>query len=113
MMKYQKLNNLYLPGKIAIHIKIVLVSFLLVVLFALSRGSSMNFTEQLFLFVLLISELENDSTKIELDSILSFTTTGTIFSGVSKKNIDYLKNLRVEDYEKEFIEQKIKRNKIK
>lgn len=62
---------------------------------------------------LLISELENNSTKIELDSILSFTTTGTIFSGASKKNMDYLKNLRVEDYEKEFIEQKIKRNKIK
>ena len=62
---------------------------------------------------LLISELDDKSTKIELDSILSFTTTGTIFSGASKKNMNYLKNLKVEEYEKEFIEQKIKRNKIK
>ena len=57
----------------------------------------------------IISELENNRTNIKLDSILYFVTESSgFFSGVKKKNVNYIKNLKIEEFEKLFIEQKIK-----
>ena len=57
----------------------------------------------------IISDLENNKTKVQLDSILFFVTDASgFFGGVKKKNVEYVKNLKLEDFEQLFIEQKIK-----
>lgn len=57
----------------------------------------------------IVSEIGDDETNIKLDSILFFETEASgLFGGVKKKNLDYVKNLGIEDFEKLFIEQKIK-----
>ena len=62
----------------------------------------------------IISELENNKTNVKLDSILFFITESSgFFSGVKKKNVNYMKNLKLEDFEKLFIEKKINQLKEK
>jgi hypothetical protein len=57
---------------------------------------------------IIISELENDRINIKLDSILTYVTeASSLFSGVSKKDVEYVKSLKITDFEKLFIEQKI------
>ena len=57
---------------------------------------------------MIISDLENDRVNIKLDSILSYVTLSSgFFSGVKKKNVEYVKSLKLEDFEQLFIEQKI------
>ncbi|CAM4136956.1 MULTISPECIES: hypothetical protein [Flavobacterium] len=59
-----------------------------------------------------ISELENNKTKIELDSILYFETESSgLFFGIKKKNVDYVKKLKVEDFKQLFVEQEISKLK--
>ncbi|MCF1193122.1 hypothetical protein LRR18_16155 [Mangrovimonas sp. AS39] len=53
----------------------------------------------------IISETENDRTKIQLDSILFFVTEARGFFGVQKKNVDYVKELKLKDFEQLFTEQ--------
>lgn len=57
---------------------------------------------------IIISELENNKVNIKLDSILSYVTeASSLFSGVNKKDVEYIKSLKTEDFERMFIEQKI------
>ena len=57
---------------------------------------------------LFIDEIEKDSVNVKLDSIkFSFVQSSGFFSGVKKKNLDYIKSLRLEDFEQLFVEQKI------
>ena len=53
----------------------------------------------------IISETENDRTKVQLDSILFFVTEAKGFFGVQKKNVDYVKELKLKDFEQLFTEQ--------
>jgi hypothetical protein len=53
----------------------------------------------------IISEIENDRTKVQLDSILFFVTEARGFFGVQKKNVDYVKELKLKDFEQLFTEQ--------
>lgn len=56
----------------------------------------------------IITELENNKTNVKLDSILYFVTESSgLFFNVKKKNVDYVKNLKLEDFEKLFIEQNV------
>jgi hypothetical protein len=54
------------------------------------------------LAIVIITENENKKTKIHLDSIISYTITGNLFTGNSGKNIDYIESLSVEDYKNFF-----------
>jgi len=57
---------------------------------------------------IIISELENNKTNIKLDSILNFYTNATsLFTGVNKEDVEYIKSLKKEDFERMFINQKI------
>lgn len=53
----------------------------------------------------IISESENNKTKVQLDSILFFVTEARGFFGVQKKNVEYVKKLELKDFEQLFIEQ--------
>ncbi len=56
-----------------------------------------------------ILEIEHHKTLIRLDSIKGYNTraSGLFFGGVKKKHVTYVKNLKLEDFEQLFIEQKI------
>lgn len=57
---------------------------------------------------LFLDEIGKDSVNVKLDSIkFSFVHSSGFFSGVKKKNLDYIKSLKLEDFEQLFIEQKI------
>ncbi len=57
---------------------------------------------------MIISDLDNHKTVIKLDSIFSFNTQSAgFFSGINKKYVEYMKSLRIKDYEELFVEQKI------
>lgn len=59
---------------------------------------------------LIIKQQPNGTLIIKLDSIVSYRIKGSGFifgGGVDEKNIEYVENLSVEDFEKIFIEQKI------
>ncbi|MGC6432431.1 MAG: hypothetical protein ACON5F_15415 [Jejuia sp.] len=57
---------------------------------------------------LVITSLENGQTNIKLDSIIGCVTTGSSFlGGVRRKNVTYVKNLKLTDFEQLFMEQKI------
>lgn len=53
----------------------------------------------------IISETGKGKTKVQLDSILFFVTEARGFFGVQKKNVDYVKELELKDFEQLFIEQ--------
>ncbi|WP_396176186.1 hypothetical protein [Flavobacterium sp.] len=55
----------------------------------------------------IITEVGDGKTNLKLDSVLYFVTESKGFWGVKKKNVDYMKSLKLEDFEKLFIEQKI------
>lgn len=60
----------------------------------------------------IISEFGNNKTKIKLDSILFFQTESSgLFWGVKKKNVNYVKKLKVADFEQLFVEQEISKLK--
>jgi len=57
---------------------------------------------------LFMDEIGKDSINVKLDSIkFSYIQSSGFFSGVNKKNLDYIKSLKLEDFEQLFIEQKI------
>ena len=53
----------------------------------------------------IISETQNNRTKVQLDSILFFVTEARGFFGVQKKNVDYAKELKLKDFEQLFTDQ--------
>lgn len=53
----------------------------------------------------IITETQNDRTKVQLDSILYFITYGKGFFGVQKENVEYVKTLDIKDFEQLYIEQ--------
>jgi hypothetical protein len=55
----------------------------------------------------IITEVGDGKTNLKLDSVLYFVTESKGFWGVKKKNVDYMKSLKLEDFEKLFIEQKV------
>jgi hypothetical protein len=53
----------------------------------------------------IITEVADGKTNLKLDSILYFETFSKGFWGVKKKNVNYMKSLKLEDFEELFIEQ--------
>ena len=54
-----------------------------------------------------ITKLENGLLSIKLDSVLKSETKGNLFFGVSKKDLEYIDELTISDYERIFIEKGI------
>lgn len=53
----------------------------------------------------IVTETQNNRTKVQLDSILYFITYGKGFFGVQKADVDYVKTLNLKDFEHLFTEQ--------